>query len=257
MESSPLFWNNMNKPTLVLQFRTDASLKHEQEQIITKGRFTNGELKFVNILDNRYKIPEPKDLDKYSAVITAASGEYNVTDWPREVQKRVEKLLPLYKEIIKRDFPTLSICFGHHMFASLLGGKVERDYSQDETGTFEVSINANGRKSHLFDGIPDNFWVVIGHKDSITKIPKIAKVLARSKRCKFQAYKIKKNIYSVQFHPELDREGLVWRLKQYPEYLRNKTLDDIRNEYDEIPFATKIIDNFRKIVTQNGKLTSI
>ncbi len=242
----------MKKPTLLLQFRTDRSEIHEQTCIMKKGGYLPDELKIINVLKNGNTLPKPEALDNYQAVITGASGQYNTTDWPPDIRRKVEKFLPLLREIIKRDKPLLAICFGHQIIANLLEGKVENDEDQAETGTISVSLTKEGRKSDLFENIPDNFHVVLGHKDSVTKLPKQAMLLAKSKTCRVEAYKIKNNIYSVQFHPELDLDGLIWRLKLYPEYLKGKTFKQVRSEYNEIPYASKIIENFKKITFKNG-----
>jgi GMP synthase (glutamine-hydrolysing) len=215
------------------------------------GHFTPENMEAVDVLNPNTRLPEPKDLGKYKAVISAGSGEFNVTDWPDKIRTRVERLLPFYEAILKNDFPTLSICFGHHVMVKLMGGEVESDMNQGEVGTLPVCLTPEGRKSALFSGITSPFNVVLGHKDSITKLPNQFKLLAYSERCKVQAYQYGRNVFSVQFHPELDLDGLMWRLMLYPEYLQGKTYDQVRAEYSEIPDAPKIISNFHELI--NGK----
>ena len=238
----------MKKPILLLQFRTDRSLEHERECILEKGRLMAKDLEVINVLDPESKLPRPKDLDKYSAVITGASGQFNVTDWSDDIRTRIEELIPFFKEIIKRDFPTLAICFGHQLIAQLLGGEARSDPEQSETGTFKVHLTNKGKSSRLFKNIPDEFFVVLGHKDSVTKLPKNAELLAFSDRCKVQAYKFGNNFYAVQFHPELDKDGLYFRISLYPEYMKGKTKDDVMKDFVEIPNAIKIIDNWREMI---------
>lgn len=242
----------MKKPILLLQFRTDKSLEHEKKCILEKGNLESDKLRVINVLDYDADLPEPKDLDKYSAVITGASGQFNVTDWNDKIRKRVEALIPFFDEIIKRDFPTLAICFGHQLVAQLLGGEVKSDPQQAETGTYDVYLTEEGKKSSLYKKIPDKFSVVLGHKDSVTKLPEGAKLLAYSDRCKVQSYKFGNNFYAVQFHPELDRDGLVWRISLYPEYMKDRTKEEVLNSFKEIPYATKIIDNWRAMIEDNS-----
>lgn len=237
----------MNKPILLLQFRTDESLEHERKCILEKGKFEEDSIKVINVLDPNSTLPKPSDLDKYSAIITGASGQFNVNALEGKHAERVKKLRPLFDEIIKRDFPTLAICFGNQFVAKILGGEVTSDKQMAETGTLKVSLTKAGRKSDLFRGVPEEFYVVLGHKQSICVLPENAAHLAYSEKCKYQAFRIGNNFYGIQFHPELDREGLLWRLALYPSYLKGRTMDDIRNDYMPIPHATKIINNFRKI----------
>jgi len=217
---------------------------------VRKGAIPKSQLKVVNVLDKRYKLPTPEDLDKYSAVITGASGQFNITDWSDEIRERIEELVPFFREIVRRDFPTLAICFGHQLVAKLLGGEVQSDPNQSEVGTFEVSLTKEGAKSKLFEGIPEKFFVVLGHKDSVTRLPKGAKLLAYSDRCKVQSYKLGENFFAVQFHPELDKKGLYYRVSLYPSYMKGKTKKEVMKDFADIPYAEKILENFRSMFAQ-------
>lgn len=241
----------MSKPTLLLQFRTDESLEHERKMIMRFGHFTLENMEAVNVLDPATKIPGPDDLDKYNGVITGASGQFNVTDWPDEIRTKVERVYPLLREIVRQDFPMLAICFGHQLLAELLGGRVETDKDQGEAGTLPVYVNDEGKKSKIFAGIASPFYVVLGHKDSVTKLPEGAVLLASSDKCKVQAYQIGKNIFCTQFHAELDLEGMIWRMTKYPEYLQGRSVEDLRTEYHDIPDAPKIIDNFHGLISKS------
>jgi GMP synthase (glutamine-hydrolysing) len=242
----------MKKPILVLQFRTDKSLQHERDMYLTQGGFKKSQLVFKNILDNRVKVPTPKDLTKYSAVIIGASGEFNITDWPKSIQKKINRIKPLLNEILKTNFPTLAVCFGHQMLAHMAGGKVVNYEKNAEAGSVKITVTKEGKKVNLYKDVPSSFWALSGHKDSVVKLPKGAKILASSQKCKINSYKLGENIYSIQYHPELDIENLIWRLKLYPEYLKGKPLSEIRKQYKEVPYATKILDNFRQLIYNNN-----
>lgn len=113
-----------------------------------------------------------------------------------------------------------------------------------ETETYNIKINSNGKNTILFKNIPDDFYVVLGHKNSVTKLPSGAKLLASSKRCKNQAYQIKNNIFCTQFHAELDRNELVWRLSLYPAYMKGKTVEEVKKTFKPTPHSKKVIKNF-------------
>jgi GMP synthase (glutamine-hydrolysing) len=240
----------MNNQILVLQFRSDKSLYHEREQIIKRGKFKKDELKFVNVMDLRQKVPKPTELANYKAAIIAGSGQYNLTKLAPQDRIKIKRIIPLIKDIIKRDFPTLGICFGHQLIAYLYGGRVESDEDQSENGTYELTLNAGGLASPVFKNIPKSFYAVLGHKDSVTKLPKGANHLASSVRCKYQAYRLKKNIYCVQSHPELDKEGLLFRLRMYPEYLKHKSFSEVKKQFMPVKYAANIILNFKGVVEE-------
>jgi GMP synthase (glutamine-hydrolysing) len=230
----------MNK-LLVFQFRTDKSLEHER-QCFADVFGSTAELEFLNMLDEAE--PNVPDIHKYGGVIIAGSGQYNVTDWDDHVRSRAEKIYPIIKQSVYEDFPLLGICFGHQLMAVALGGNVKRDTRQAEGGTVTVHLNELGRRDVLFENIPQKLYVVAGHKDSVTTLPKDAVLLANSETTDVQSYKIKNNIYAVQFHPELDLNSLLFRFSLYPEYTKGKTENEIRKEYKEIPHAWKVIHNF-------------
>ena len=238
----------MHKKILVLQFRTDKSLAHEREVLMRITGLKSTNFKFINLLDKKASLPI--SLNNFSAMILGGSGEFNISNWPRDVEAQVMRIKPLILEAIKNDFPTLGICFGHQLIAEILGGKVTADEKQAESGTVEIIQSNLGKKSKLFQNMPEKFYVVAGHKDSVTRKPKLAKTFAFSKACKYQAFQYKKNIFTIQSHPELNKAGLLWRLSFYPSYTKVRSLEDIKNEYHEIPHAKKIIQNFMALVEE-------
>ncbi len=235
------------KKILLFQFRTDASLAHEVKCITEKMGISRDQLDVYNTLEPGIVLPTVDDLDNYAGVITGASGQFFISNWPDEIRIPIEHTLPLFLEIVRRDMPMLAICFGHQIIAKLLGGEVKRDSAQSETGTLTVTLNEAGRAAAIFKDIPEKFNVVLAHKDSVIKLPTGAKLLAYSQRCRIQAYQIGKNIFATQFHAELNLDDMVWRLQLYPDYLKEKTLQQLRSQYQEITFAQKILENFKNM----------
>lgn len=237
----------MKKKILVLQFRNDKSLTHERSCLISKNGFDKSDLHFVNVLNSRIRIPNTKELNNYRGIILGGSGEVNISDWKKEIKNKIEAIKPLVKQAIAQDIPMLNICFGHQLVAHLLGGKVEADARQAETGTSLVHLIKKGLKSPLFKDVPKSFWAVVGHKDSVAKLPSSAKILAHSDKCRIHAYQIKDNIFSVQFHPELDKAGIKFRLNLFPDYASREDHEKILKHYRPTPYAYKIIENFKNI----------
>ncbi len=149
-----------------------------------------------------------------------------------------------------------AICFGHQLMAYFFGGKVERDETQAEGGIISIELLPKGTKTLIFKNIPKKFSAVSGHKDSVVRLPKKAKLLARSQKTKFQSYKIKNNIYCVQFHPELDTDGLVYRMSLFPEYARGRSLEEIKKEFVDMPYAVKTLENFKDLVYNKAQMDS-
>ncbi len=108
---------------------------------------------------------------------------------------------PLYdSQILHSGKPVLGICYGHQSIAHILGGKVTPTDNR-EYGGATITLES---ESPLFTNIPKNgLHVWMSHGDIVHKEPSGFKVLARSTNGHIAAMQ-KDNIYSVQFHPEVD-----------------------------------------------------
>lgn len=62
------------KPVLLLQFRTDQSLKHEVDCVIKNSGIGRENLDVINIVDPKSEIPTARDVAKYSSIIAGGSG---------------------------------------------------------------------------------------------------------------------------------------------------------------------------------------
>ena len=237
----------MNKKILVFQFRTDKSLIHERSCILKTTGLNSSEVKFINILNKKCEIPQFSDINLYRAVVLGGSGQVNISDWSPQIKKLILRIKPFMRQVIKIDIPTLNICFGHQLVSFMFGGGVKADQNQAETGTHKILLNDQGKKSLLFKNIPASFYAVEGHKDSVTKLPQDAVLLASSDRCHVQAYRIKNNIYGLQFHPELDKQGMKYRISLFPSYAKGKDLDEFLKDYKQTSFAAKVLKNFSDI----------
>jgi len=237
----------MPKKILVFQFRTDKSLIHERSCILKTTGFKSSQVKFVNVLNKHSKIPQASDVNLYRAVILGGSGQVDISSWSPQIKKLIFEIKPFMKQVIKIDMPTLNICFGHQLVSVMFGGSVEADQNQAETGTHKIYLNDQAKKSLLFKNTPDSFYAVEGHKDSVTKLPEGAILLASSDRCQIEAYRIKNNIYGLQFHPELDKQGMMYRISLFPSYAKGKNLNKLLKDYKQTNFATKVLKNFSDI----------
>lgn len=103
------------------------------------------------------------------------------------------------KEFYNLGIPVLGICYGQQMIAVDFDGKVEKA-DQREYGRCEVEL----LQSKLFDGIVGNSTVWMSHSNFVAKVPDGFKVISTSKTCPCTAMECsKKQIYAVQFHPEV------------------------------------------------------
>ncbi|UUV17557.1 glutamine-hydrolyzing GMP synthase [Fusobacteria bacterium ZRK30] len=104
------------------------------------------------------------------------------------------------KEMFDLDIPILGICYGMQLTQHLLGGEVAKADKQ-EFGKAEVMID--DKKSPFFYGIEDNTQVWMSHGDHVTKIAPGFEKIAHTDSSIATLYNAERNIYNVQFHPEV------------------------------------------------------
>ena len=111
-----------------------------------------------------------------------------------------EKNSPLVdKKIFDFKIPILGICYGQQVVAHLLGGKVTGGKIKEYGPAF-----VSHKPSLLFNHIPEKFRVWMSHGDSVVKLPSGFSYIAFTEDIKGGAIaNVEKNIYCVQFHPEL------------------------------------------------------
>ena len=160
------------------------------------------------------------DLDAWSGILLGG-GPFNVSD-PEEqksdAQRRVEaELADLADQVVAADHPFFGACYGIGVLGRTRGGLVDRTYGEP-IGCVEVTLSAEGRADPLFADLSDSFDVLLGHKEAVHTLPRGAVVLASSATCPVQAFRLGRQVYATQFHPELDVESLCLRVDTYREY---------------------------------------
>ena len=104
--------------------------------------------------------------------------------------------------IFNSGVPILGICYGMQLIADFFGGKVIPSVKK-EFGNAAFRITS---KTTLFKNIKNKneFNVWMSHSDKVIKNPSGFKTIGSSKNTKHAAiYNAKKNIYCLQFHPEV------------------------------------------------------
>ncbi|MDR1952127.1 MAG: glutamine-hydrolyzing GMP synthase [Elusimicrobiota bacterium] len=96
--------------------------------------------------------------------------------------------------------PILGICYGLQLIAQYFGSKVNAS-KRREFGLALVDINT---KSILFRGLLKKEILWMSHGDKVSKLPKDFKAIAKSSNSPYAALEsLSKNIFGVQFHPEV------------------------------------------------------
>lgn len=96
--------------------------------------------------------------------------------------------------------PVLGICYGAQFISHSQGGKVEKADSREYGRAHLQTVD---KTNPLFLGFDDNSQVWMSHGDTITAIPEGYECIASTADVKYAAYTNGKDVWAVQFHPEV------------------------------------------------------
>jgi GMP synthase (glutamine-hydrolysing) len=203
------------KPFLLLSIRPEKTAADNEYACFL--RFTGldeAQLQLVNLAHD--PLPDV-DLDEWSGILLGG-GPWNASDAQAsksEAQLRAEKAISvLLDDVVARDFPFLGACYGIGTLGLHQGGLVDRSWPEP-VGPLRVTVTPDGETDPLFAGMPSDFAAYGGHKEAMVRLPAAAVQLATATACPVQAFRIGSNVYAMQFHPELDLEGVCTRIEVY------------------------------------------
>ena len=191
--------------------------RHEQDCFAKALRVSAEDIRPFDLIN---AVPSSSELNQVDAVLVGGSGDYSVVEggpW-------LPQCMDFFCELHDRNKPTFASCWGFQALARALGGIVVTDLNRAEVGTFEFHMTEAGINDPVFGPLGPRFRAQIGHQDIVDQIPEDAVLLCSSERIPNQAYTFEnKTIYATQFHPELELDGLLMRLRAYPEYVEKIT----------------------------------
>lgn len=235
------------KKVLIVQSRAHPNVIAAEQAEYRRAISDLAESAFESTLDigQSWNTPE-KILEEYDGVIIGGSGEFDLhSNDPSDArmipaQEILARVTPFIVSLLDRDIPTLGVCFGHQLIGEIRRGMVSSDISQKKVGSYEVQLTEAGQADRLFAHLPPVFIAQYGHRNALTQMPAGAELLAKSDNCKFSALRYGPHVYTTQFHPELTRQDVLWKLANSPEYLgiEPETLAQ------ESPEASRIIPLF-------------
>jgi GMP synthase (glutamine-hydrolysing) len=203
------------KPFLLLATRPeDEAADDEYAGFLRAGELASNELRRVRL----ESAPMPAiDLAEFSGVIVGGSP-FNASEpyeQKTDVQRRVERELGhLLDDIMSQDFPFFGACYGIGLVTSHLGGVVDGTWAE-KPGPTRVTLTAEGLADPLFGTLAPSFDAYVGHKEACSALPEGGVLLASGQDCPVQAFRMRRNLYITQFHPELTRDSLITRLRIY------------------------------------------
>ena len=96
--------------------------------------------------------------------------------------------------------PVLGICYGAQFISHSQGGRVEKADSREYGRAHLQTVD---KTNPLFAGFDDNSQVWMSHGDTITAIPEGYECIASTSDVRYAAYTNGKDVWAVQFHPEV------------------------------------------------------
>jgi hypothetical protein len=146
-------------------------------------------------------------------------------DFPDQVPTEVNSLV---SEIIRLNYPTLGIGFGHLLLASQFGYDIKRDPDLAQVDEI-IEYKARNTQSEIMP----QFEIDMSDKNGVQKffayanLPEvvvngdITKVLIRSYKNSFAAMNYTSRIFSIEFIPFLDELTYKWWKRPYPDFWKN------------------------------------
>ncbi|QLD12835.1 glutamine amidotransferase [Microbacterium oleivorans] len=203
------------KPFVLLATRSeDVPADEEYALFLRHSGLDEGSLRRIRLEST----PMPElDLDEISGIFVGG-GPFNASD-PVErksvVQRRVEaEFATLLDRVVAADAPFLGACYGVGTVGAHLGATIDRRFGEP-ISVVDVEVSEAGRHDPLLSALPPVFSAFVGHKEAISVLPPRATLLASSAGCPVQMFRVGRNVYATQFHPELDLAGITTRIHAY------------------------------------------
>ncbi|WP_026066317.1 type 1 glutamine amidotransferase [Actinoalloteichus spitiensis] len=149
---------------------------------------------------DRQEVPE---LSGYHALV-CLGGRVHAEDviahpWLVDVRARL-------LTAVGQGLPTFAVGLGAQVLAAATGGRVEANPDGPQAGPTLVAKRDAAAEDELFEDLVLMPLVVRAHRDSVTRLPPGATLLAASPGCQHQAFRVGTAAWGVQFHIETTPE---------------------------------------------------
>lgn len=192
---------------------------------------------YTNFYDSDYEIPSIDDFDVL-VIMGGPMGTYeeDLYDWLKPEKAAIRSAIDNNKIVI-------GICLGSQLIANAMGAAVYKN-AEKEIGWWKIQFSDEAKTIAPFDSFGDEITIFQWHGDTFD-LPDGAKLIASSPVCKNQAYIYNGKVLGLQFHFEVNDEG-IWlmsgdmeEIKQGGKYVQ--TVEQIKAGEDIIPENNKLM----------------
>lgn len=228
---------------LLLQVRNSDDPMREQE-VACFAKALDAQIGQISVFDLLGGPLQEIDLERTDVVLIGGSGHYSAAGEGRWLEVALESLRVVH-DTCK---PTFASCWGFQAMARAMGGRVIHDLNRAELGVHHVTLTEHGKADPIFGPLGSVLQGLMGHEDTVVELPPGTELLASTERVENQAYRfIDRPIYCTQFHPELDQESFLNRLRVYPEYVEKiagLSMEEFRHSIHDTPETMALLKRF-------------
>ncbi|AZL16160.1 glutamine amidotransferase-related protein [Rickettsiales endosymbiont of Stachyamoeba lipophora] len=140
----------------------------------------------------------------------------------------LEAEIKLIAQAIKRHKIVLGFCLGAQLIGEALNAKTEHS-PEKEIGVFPIALTPEAQDDYVFKGMNKEFSAIHWHKD-MPGLTTNSVILAYSKGCPRQIIRYGTNIYGLQCHLEITKEGIKDLIEACPQDLSLSKFTQTKDE---------------------------
>lgn len=164
-----------------------------------------------------------QDPAAYDAVILGGSPAdiASMDDW-------IVALLADIQRLVAAKLPMIGLCFGHQVIMAALGGRVENA----DFWIFGAVDTRIVKRPTWMVGAPDRIRLNAANHAQVVEIPAGFEILGVAENCAVALTAMGQNIFTTQFHPEIDEKFMADLIDEYGDQLGPQVCNQARLSLD-------------------------
>ncbi len=146
----------------------------------------------------------PADLDGHDGLVVLGGPQSALDD--AGTSPELVGVRELLRLALDADLPTLAICLGAQLLATVGGGRARPGSDGPEVGATLVAKRDAADHDPVFGPVPLSPDVIQWHHDEISELPPGSTLLAGNPHYAHQAFRVGRHVYGLQFHIETTPE---------------------------------------------------